>query len=348
MIRLAIVGTGSMGANHIRQFQKIAGCQVVALCDVRLEAAQALAQEYGVPEAFGNVTDLVRKCAFDAAAVVVPDRFHVTVALELLAAGKHVLCEKPLAENYADASRMAEAAKAAGVINMVNFSYRDLPNLQAVANLCRSGELGAIRHVEARYYQSWLVSKSWGDWRTEDRWLWRLSSEHGSKGVLGDVGVHILDFVTFPTGHLRKLYCNLKTFHKAPGDRIGDYPLDANDTASIFGELENGAQAIVHTTRYATGHQNDLTLHVYGTKGAVRLDQAKSPLEYHVCLGENVDKFEWETVSAPKTPNNYFRFIQSIMTREQDQPDFARGAEIQKVLDACFVSSEQQASITLD
>jgi len=337
-----------MGRHHIRRFQELNGCQVVALCDVQREAARELADQHQVPEVYGNVTDLIKNCQFDAASVVVPDRFHTVVTLELLEAGKHVLCEKPLAENYADAQKMTEAARKAGTINMINLSYRDLPNLQAVAGLCRSGELGDIRHVEARYYQSWLVSKAWGDWRTSETWLWRLSSEHGSKGVLGDVGVHIVDFATFPAGHLRRIFCNLKTFPKAKGDRIGDYALDANDSATIFGELENGAQAVIHTTRWATGHNNDLTLHVYGTKGAARLDQRVSDREYHVCLGANIDAAEWETVQAPQTPSNYLRFVRSIETGQPEQPDFARGAEVQRVLDACFVSNEQQASGALD
>ena len=83
-----------------------------------------------------------------------------------------------------------------------------------------SGQIGKIRHVEASYLQSWLVSKVWGDWRTESQWLWRLSKQHGSNGTLGDVGVHILDFVVYATDtEIDEVFCRLKAFDKADGQQ---------------------------------------------------------------------------------------------------------------------------------
>jgi predicted dehydrogenase len=114
--------------------------------------------------------------------------------------GKHVLCEKPLATRYPDALAMAEAAAEAGVVNMVNLSYRNVPALQAAARMVAEGAIGPVRHFEASYLQSWLTQPAWGDWKTESQWLWRLSTAHGSKGVLGDVGIHILDYATFIAG----------------------------------------------------------------------------------------------------------------------------------------------------
>ena len=96
---------------------------------------------------------------------------------------------------------MTEAAEAAGLVNMVNLTYRNAAaHPDSPAGWSQAGEIGEVRHVQASYLQSWLTGRHWGDWRTEERWLWRLSSAHGSKGVLGDIGVHILDFVTFGTG----------------------------------------------------------------------------------------------------------------------------------------------------
>ena len=94
----------------------------------------------------------------------------------------------------------------------------------------RDGELGQIVHVEASYLQSWLSSQVWGDWKTNPTWLWRLSSKHGSKGVLGDVGVHILDFASLPVGPIRSIQARLKTFTKLKGKRMGEYLLDATTT----------------------------------------------------------------------------------------------------------------------
>jgi predicted dehydrogenase len=249
-----------------------------------------------------------------------------------------VLCEKPLATNHKDAKRMVAAARRAGVINMVNFSYRNAPAIQKAARLVQSGKLGDIVHLEASYLQSWLVSKSWGDWKTSPGWLWRLSTAHGSHGVLGDIGVHILDFASFPAGPIKSVQARLKTFDRLKGKRIGPYTLDANDSAAIQVEFANGALGVIHTTRWATGHHNSLALEIHGTKGALRVDLDRSPDQVEVCLGPDVDRARWRPLRAAATPDIYRRFIQAIRTGTSGDPDFARGAEIQKVLDACIES----------
>ncbi len=201
---------------HAERFKSISGCRVVAGCDVDLSRAKAFCQKHEIPKAYGSIDALIADNAFDAVSIVTPDAFHSPVSLACLKAGKHILCEKPLALDYAEAKKMLAAAKRAGVIHMVNFSYRDWPCIQAAATLVRRRALGEIRHVEASYLQAWLASKVWGDWRTTPAWLWRLSTGHGSKGVLGDVGVHILDYATYPVGPIRELSCRLKAFDKAP------------------------------------------------------------------------------------------------------------------------------------
>jgi predicted dehydrogenase len=202
-------------------------------------------------------------------------------------------------------------------------------------------------HVEASYLQSWLASKVWGDWRTAQGFLWRLSTQHGSGGVLGDIGVHILDFATYAAGDVKTINCQLKTFHKAEGNKVGEYPLDANDSAVITVELVGGAIGTIHTSRWATGHANSLRLRVFGDKGALAIDLDQSYDELQVCLGEDVDKVKWKTVQCAKTPDNYQRFTESIRSGVNDQPDFARGALVQKMLDACFESDREHKVVQL-
>ena len=117
-------------------------------------------------------------------------------------AGKHILCEKPLAPSYPDALEYGRRRpKRRAVVNMVNFTYRNSPALHEAHRLvAKPANWASFRHLEAEYLQSWLVGKYWGDWRTDEKWLWRLSRAHGSTGVLGDVGVHILDFATYCAG----------------------------------------------------------------------------------------------------------------------------------------------------
>src|SRR5262249_51245794 len=147
---------------------------------------------------------------------VTPDPVHYPTTMKLLAAGKHVFCEKPLATSYPLAKQMADAAEKRGLINMVNLTYRSSPAVYKARELATSGALGTIRHFEAEYLQSWLVGKHWGDWREEQRFLWRLSTAHGSKGVVGDIGIHIIDFATFAAGSdIAAMAPMVKTFHKA-------------------------------------------------------------------------------------------------------------------------------------
>jgi hypothetical protein len=112
-------------------------------------------------------------------------------------------------------------------------------------------------------------------------------------------------------------------------------------------EFANGALGVIHTTRWATGHANSLFLRVHGTKGALRLDLDKSYNELEVCLGDGIHKAKWTTLQAPQTPNIYQRFITAIQTGKQEEPDFARGAEIQKALDACFESDKLGVSLKI-
>jgi predicted dehydrogenase len=337
-----------MAGGHADWFQnKIRGCKVVACCDVVPERVKAFAERFGIPAAYTDLDDMLRNEQLDAVSNVTPDRFHAPLSLKAIARGLHVLCEKPLATNYADARKMAAAARRKGVINMVNLSYRNSPAIHRAARLVRDGKIGRVIHFDASYLQSWLVGKHWGDWRVGDNWGWRLSTAHGSMGVLGDIGVHIVDFATYPAGDVRNVHCRLKTFDKAPGGRLGKYVLDANDSAVITVELANGGLGTIHTSRWATGHCNSLRLEINGDKGALRVNLDESWEQIQLCLGKDVDPARWKTVSVPKTPNIYQRFIKSIRTGTNDQPDFARGAEVQKVLDACALSDAEQRIVPI-
>ena len=348
MIRLAICGTGGMANHQVGQFMKIPDVSVVCACDVDRPKLTAFAEKHHIPRIFDSLTAMLDNGDFDAVSIIAPDAVHAPLSIEALSRKKHVLCEKPLATNYAEARKMADAAVEAGTVNMVNFSYRNSAALQQTSQLVRSGYLGRIFHVEAHYLQSWLNSGHWGDWRTSPGWLWRLSTAHGSKGVLGDIGVHILDFASMPVGEIESVNCLLKTFDKAPGGKIGEYILDANDTALITVSFRNGPVGSIATTRLATGHQNHLWLTIHGERGAIRIDLDRSYDEYELCMiGDNGLEGPWARVKAPATPSIYERFVESIRSGKNDQPDFARGATIQAALDACEKSNREGCTVTL-
>jgi predicted dehydrogenase len=303
---------------------------------------QAFCDRFGIGRGFDTLAAALDWGGFDAAANVTPDAVHHATTLPLLAAGKHVLCEKPLATRAVEAAEMAAAAARAGVVHMVNLSYRRVPALQAARRLVAAGAIGELRQFEASYLQSWLVQPAWGDWRQDPQWLWRLSTAHGSKGVLGDVGIHILDFATFAAGEAAaEVGCRLATFDKAPGGRIGDYRLDANDSAAMVLRLAGGAVGTVAATRFAAGHLNDLKLRLWGTAGGIEAAFEHGASRLRVCLGPDVATATWRGRRAPAVPSVYETFVAAIRGRAAADPDFGRGAALQRLLDRAEDSAAQ-------
>ena len=220
-MRILILGTGEMAREHASGFAAIEGVEIVAAVDISRTNLEAFAAEFGIPNLFASIDEAIAWGEFDGASNVTPDQVHHATTLALIAAGKHVLCEKPLAMDYDQASEMANAAEAANVVNLVNFTYRAMPASVRAREVVRSGMLGELRHFNAAYLQSWLVADHWGNWRTERRWLWRLSQRHGSHGVVGDVGVHVVNLLSYVAGeNLARLQAHTATFHKAPAQDL--------------------------------------------------------------------------------------------------------------------------------
>ena len=339
-VRLLILGTGGMANNHAENFARIPGVTLVGGVDTRPAQLDAFCKKHNIAKGFQSVDDALAWGQFDAVTNVTPDAAHHATTMPILRAGKHILCEKPLATNAAHALEMAEAAARAGVVNMVNLTYRNVAALQRAAELVAEGAIGEIRHLEASYLQSWLVQDAWGEWFSQPQWLWRLSTVHGSKGVLGDIGIHILDFATFVAGlDVAEVSGQLTTFDKAPGGKIGEYVLDANDSATMQVRLTNGALGTVTATRFAAGHMNDLRLRLYGLKGGIEVLFENNVSRLNVCLGDNVKTATWEQVEALPRPTVYERFIAAIRGEGVANPDFARAAKLQRVLDAAEASN---------
>lgn len=343
-IRILILGTGGMANAHAEAFAAIDGVRLVAGIDTNPDRLAAFQAKHNIARGFASVDEAIAWGDFDAISNVTPDAVHHSTTLPFLAAGKHVLCEKPLAANYADAKEMADAAKTAGVVNMVNLTYRNVPALMHAAGLVSGGAIGEVRHFEASYLQSWLTQPAWGDWKTNDTWLWRLSTAHGSMGVLGDIGVHILDYATLVAGaNASSVSCRLTTFDKAPGGKIGTYTLDANDSFNMHLTLENGAAGVIHASRMASGHFNDLLLRIFGTKGGLEVRYENNISTLRGCLGDDILTAKWSDIETPPVATNYARFVQAIKEGRQETPDFARGAALQKVLDRAVLSDKDQS-----
>ena len=339
-VRILIVGTGSMANAHAKAYRAHPHAQIVAAVDLDKDKVADFCKQHDIPHKFDDLAKAIAWDGFDAASNVTPDGAHFATTKMLIAAGKDILCEKPLATSQTDAHDLATLADAAGIVHMVNLSYRNVPVVQKAAQVVQSGALGACRHFEASYLQSWLTQPAWGDWKTSPVWLWRLSTAHGSKGVLGDVGIHILDFVSYIAGSLAAdVSCQLRTFDKAVDNRIGDYVLDANDSCAMTLTLQNGALGVVSATRFASGHHNDLKLRLYGDKGGLEVSFQNGKGVLQTCTGDDLQSQTWTQIDCDTGFDLFDRFVTSVQTHTQCTPSFTTGAQLQSVLDAAESSS---------
>lgn len=341
-LAVLLVGTGRMGGHHAQRYASLPDVSVVAAVDVDQARLAEFCTTHRIPNAYTTISDALSQHRFDAASIVTPDAWHAPGSISCLQAGLAVLCEKPLSDSPGASEAMVAAAQRSGLVNMVNLSYRESGALHTAQQWISQGRLGQIRHVEASYRQSWLCSPYWGDWKTEESWLWRLSTAHGSAGVLGDIGVHILDFLTACVGmEITGVQCRLQTFDKAPGNRIGDYILDANDSCVMTIELDNGALGVVHMSRFQTGYVNDLFLTIHGTEGAVKVSTGNEGDKLTACIGDDIHSQCWREIACDKQPDTFTRFVDAVRRQRSGSPDFAHACSLQRVMDLCELSHRE-------
>ena len=348
-MRLLILGTGRMAASHARHFAAIDGVTLVGGVDIDPDNLEAFRAEHGIAEGFASLDAALAWGKFDAVSNVTPDSVHHATTMAALAVGKHVFCEKPLATDYAKALEMTGAAESAGLVAMVNLTYRNVAQLQKARELVAAGAIGTIRHIEASYLQGWLSPRDWNDPTIAGPWLWRLSRKHGSNGVLGDLGIHIVDFASYAAGSaVTALFCRLRTFDKTTGGTLGEYDLDANDSFSMTATFANGALGSIHSSRWATGHANDLRLRLYGEKGGIEVTHGNAGSALRICTGADIESNAWRDLAAGPVPTNYQRFAAAVKAGKTAEPSFRTAADLQRVLDLAIVTDGQGREMEIE
>jgi predicted dehydrogenase len=223
---------------------------------------------------------LVARQDVDLVDICTPGDTHAEIAIAALDAGKHVLCEKPLANTVAEARSMVEAAERArthGIRSMVGFTYRRVPAIALARQLVSEGRIGELRHVRAQYLQDWLVDP-------ETPLTWRLQKDRAGSGALGDIGAHIIDLTHFITGEtITGVSALTETFVRErplPGATrglsaevgSGRGAVTVDDAALFLARLSGGALATFEATRFATGRKNAIRLELNGSRGSIAFD----------------------------------------------------------------------------
>ena len=353
-VRVGVIGTGTIAMlRHLPAFATSAAkgaAEIVAVADVDEVSARNAAKQFGAQYTFDDYRELLQ-APIDAVSICTPNAYHEPVALAALDAGKHVICEKPLALDYAGAKRMAERAAASGLKHAVNFRYRWVPAAGYVRDLIEAGELGEIYHVHAHYFNGTLH-----DPQTPIRW--RQTRAAAGTGVLGDLGSHLIDLCRWWVGEVTSVQGHLRTFNpKRPlvGGGIGE--VDVDDFMNAHLAFANGAEGLLSASQCAIGRNNHQRIELYGTKGAViyeieKWDQGGDRLQ--ICFGSAQARYNaFATVPVPpvRLAGNPERpmidFIDAIRADVMPSPNFDDGMRCQEVLDAIAFSSERGTRVDL-
>ena len=367
---VGMVGYAFMGAAHSqawrtagRVFELPLDPQMNVLCGRNREAAAAAASRLGWASVETDWKVMVERDDVQLVDICTPGASHAEIATAALAAGKHVLCEKPLANTVAEARSMAAAAReaaTAGVRAMVGFNYRRVPAAAFARQLIADGRIGTVRHVRAQYLQDWIVDP-------EFPLVWRLQADEAGSGALGDIGAHIVDLTQFVTGQrLVGVNALLETFVKqrplpgassglsaSGGSGVGEVTVD--DAALFLGRLDGGAIATYEATRFATGRKNAIRVEINGSLGSLAFDfERLNELEYLDGREDpELQGFRRVVVTEPGHPylsawyppghtlgwgdtfvHEVRDFVEAVAAGQDPLPSFDDGLQVQLVLDA--------------
>ena len=285
-LRVGMVGYGFMGKAHSnawrqapRFFPLKAHVELHTICGRSAAGVQAARIQFGWQNAATDWRDVVESPLIDVVDINTPNDSHAEIAIAAARAGKHILCEKPLALTTKQAEQMLAAVNKARVVHMVCHNYRRIPAIALAKKMIGEGALGQIYHYHARYAQDWLADP-------EFPLKWRLQNSISGSGAHGDINVHIIDLARYLVGEFKEVCGLMHTFIKErplPGE-AGKIPSPAakaiekrgkvtvDDAATFIGRFDNGALANLEATRAALGRKNHIAIEINGSKGSLYFD----------------------------------------------------------------------------
>lgn len=359
----ALIGTGFIGKAHAMAYRAAHAVlgdtppvRLAALCDVPAARAEATAAQFGFARATDDWRTLIDDKNVDIISITTPNHLHAEITLAALAAGKHVWCEKPLALNMADASRMAEAAAQSDKTTIVGYNYLHNPAVSHAKRLIEEGRIGRLAHV-----RGWADSDYQAD--PDLPWTWRASRAEAGLGILGDFGCHALSLMMALAGPVESLTADMQIIHKDRPlpDGSGRAPVENEDMATALLRFKNGVHGSMSTSRSAWGRKNHLSIEAHGTKGMILFTQERlNELRLFVNEGEKSEQgFRTILTGVEHPPYGEFlpsnghqlgfldlktieaaEFLRAIAEGRKAKPSIEDALEIERVFHAIAQSAE--------
>jgi predicted dehydrogenase len=278
-IKTALFGTGFMGRVHTEGIRRLGNVEVAGVAARTLDQARRFADELSIERATGDYRELLSDPEIDAVHICTPNSLHFPMATAALKAGKHVLCEKPLATSVAEAREMIRLAEARNLVNCTFHNLRYYPQVQNMRRICEAGELGTVQVVQGTYSQDWLLY--------DTDWNWRI--ETGPSRAFADIGTHWCDMVEHVTGlRISSLCADLATFRQtrrkpkgsvetftgktAPPGEFTEVPVATEDFGSMIFRLGETARGAMTVSQISAGRKNRLFIEIYGTQASLVWD----------------------------------------------------------------------------
>jgi predicted dehydrogenase len=366
VIRIGLIGAGWMGRAHAAAFENAARIfgtdpatiEIVAVADVSEAAAKDFAARFDIPRWTTDWRTIIDDRTVDVIDITTPNDIHPAIALAALAAGKHVYCEKPMANTAADAKRMSEAAVTAGVVTLVGFNYLCSPIQAYAKQLVDAGALGDIFHFRGTFDNDYMVDPSFPfTWRTD-------AKAAGRAGALGDMASHVLSLAHYLVGEVTEVSGARQVLHERRTDVRGvERAVENDDLAHFICHFANGASGYLEASRIGTGRKLYLSYEIQGTKGALLFDQERmNELNLYRQTDDPAERGYKRILVAPQHPDYaaFFglqgnplgyndlkiiearRLIEAVALGKQWVADFAFGYAVDRVVEAALVSADEK------
>lgn len=369
-INIGLVGAGFMGKAHSNAWLRVADFFDVPLtphlhsvCGRDEAEVTAFARRFHWQNEVTSWEQLIDAKDIHAVDICTPNNLHLPVTLAAADAGKHILCEKPMARSTEEAEKMYDAVTRAGVVHMMIFNYRFVPAIRLASQFICEGKIGEIRHFNAVYYQDWLTDPTFPI-------TWRHDAEASGSGAHGDMNAHIVDLARFLVGEFQSVTGARKTFTQERPLRSGKGKgkVTTDDATSFLATFGNGALGSFQATRMAPGRKNYLRLEIFGSLGSLSFNLERlNELNFCPADSHSADRgFRNILVTDPDHPyvnawwppghtlgwehtfiHQLKEFLQAIGSKKSATPDFYDGLRCQQVLDAVMVSVDKQKWIDI-